>query len=154
MFVITISQREFWRVPAPVTSCKEGAAAGANLRKSGGKAAEGILGLIRCKGRVDIWECIQRIPVCVPVAAARGSVPHSVHRTGKRKRKKAGRGECSLKVVPKIKGRDENNTVLLPPIQCLIHPNVLPQDQHRPCSCLNFLFDSFSCKPDVISVLV
>lgn len=61
------------------------------------------------------------------------------------------REECSLKVVPNIQGRDEN---ALSSNQCPVHPIVLPQDQYRPCSSLNFLFDSFSCKSDVISVLV
>lgn len=39
-------------------------------------------------------------------------------------------------------------------IQCPIHLNLLSQDQPRLCSFVNVVFDSFSCKSDVISSLL
>ena len=143
-----------------IISCKEGGAAWANLQKSVLKKLQRpfyLFVLVRCTvktGYIRVWDCSPGLALNYPKdsylyssnSTGRGSVPHraySVHRSGWQRtegRKRHGQGNASLKVMPKVKGRDENNA--LPSCllnQCPIQPNLLTQDQHRSCSFSNFL---------------
>lgn len=131
-----------------VIACMEGGIEWASLKKSMLKKLQRSFFLF-CLGvlwRLDILECgiavqallwtIQKIPVYVPVTAldealcpTELTVCTDQGNRGLEGEKRHRQGNASLKVMPKIKDRDENSSLpscLL--IQCSIHPNLLSQD--------------------------
>lgn len=87
--------------------------------KWAGKAAEVLVSVLLRLGVSECGFAVKYLEDSCPYSSnstGQGSVPHIAHRSGQQRM--GGRKKAQLKVMPKIKGRDDNNT--LP--SCLLVP--------------------------------